>query len=408
MVVSNNTITFYLDGRSLGTQQLPRMITGCNGQVEIGGKDLALSSFKFYDRALKPFEMLEIYEGGLPLADMASGSTLEEWVEQPLAATNEKVALSSDRAVASVEENNRGTEIKMMIDAGIDQGSSYAGDDPLYPTDSAPAGVVLPSGDGSLISTDIERAKWVAGGMLDLRNDTLNRTISADQYGSYFPVIDSPMYADGTKLATLPDSMPAFSGFSVTFWVRHFNPKAHISLQLKMESSDRSRRFRAYIVNDLFGVEMTDLSASPPLAVQHAEYISFIEDRKLNQKYSIEAGNFDNPGALVWRQVIFTADATERRMKAFVDGNILFDSWSGTRDDPSLKWRLPDTLDLSAFFSGLEVNSYQLKSLTDDEGFSTHHRRVSASSTEEEDRVAYFKLANLRVRRPSFACLEVV
>ena len=397
LVVSNKSITFYLNGVSIGTEELPRMITNCNGQLEIGGKDLALSSFKVYDRALKPFEMLEIYEGGLPLADMASGSTMEEWVELPLAATNEKVALSTDRAVASVEDNRADLEINLMIDAGIEEAKYFQGDDPLYPPDSAPP-VILRSGDETKISTAAEREKWIESGRPS--NDTSlssSRSIIADEYGSFFPVIESPVYADGSTYATLPAIMPAFNGFALTFWVRHFNPKAHISLQLKLISPDERRYLKAYIVHDLFGVDIVDQDASPPLDLQHAEYISFIENRQLNEKYSVEVGNFDNPGALVWRQVIFTVDASERRMKAYVDGQVLFDSWSGSRDNPQLKWRLPDTLDPSAFFSGLEVKSYQLKSLTDDEGFSTHHRRVSASDTEEAERIAYFKLAKVRL-----------
>ena len=55
----------------------PRAVTDCDGDVVLlGSTSIALSSVNFYARAFHPNEVAEMYVGGQPLSELATGSVL--------------------------------------------------------------------------------------------------------------------------------------------------------------------------------------------------------------------------------------------------------------------------------------------------------------------------------------------
>ena len=58
---------------------IPRSITDCDGDVVLlGSPSLALASVSFYGRALLSSEISEMYVGGQPLLELATGSLLPQ------------------------------------------------------------------------------------------------------------------------------------------------------------------------------------------------------------------------------------------------------------------------------------------------------------------------------------------
>ena len=80
VTVKDGWLIFYRDGKRLGDRiKLPRNVTDCiNPDVaELGDARIALLAFKFYPRALNDNEIQEMYEGGAPLVEVATGTTLK-------------------------------------------------------------------------------------------------------------------------------------------------------------------------------------------------------------------------------------------------------------------------------------------------------------------------------------------
>lgn len=254
------------------------------------------SDFAPVHSALESHQIMEIYMGGMPLGELASGSTLTPLVEQPMDALNEHLEIVKDETKSMVEGLASTIGNTMMVDYVLGESKAEMGESPMLPSDTSPT-AFLPSGNADNIVSTLEREAWVAGG--SPTNETIaNHEWQRDSFGAFNPVIDQPVYCDGTALPVLPAFPLDTAGFTVSFWVRHLSLDENLDLTLEMKSDDASRSFTARISHDFFSVEMLDSNASPPLDQMQAEYISFLEDGKLNEKYSIGEQQLTCHGAM--------------------------------------------------------------------------------------------------------------
>jgi hypothetical protein len=79
LVSKGGNFTFYRNGAKVASVPHPRAITDCAGDaVMIGHPAVALASVSFYGRALEANEIAEMYVGGQPLSELATGSVLPQ------------------------------------------------------------------------------------------------------------------------------------------------------------------------------------------------------------------------------------------------------------------------------------------------------------------------------------------
>lgn len=79
LVYKGGNFTFYRNGAMVASVPTPRAITDCAGDaVMLGDSAVALASVSFYGRALAANEIAEMYVGGQPLSELATGSVLPQ------------------------------------------------------------------------------------------------------------------------------------------------------------------------------------------------------------------------------------------------------------------------------------------------------------------------------------------
>ena len=79
LVLKGGVFTFYRNGEEEASVPTPRAITDCDGDIVLlGSPSLALASVSFYGRALQSSEIAEMYVGGQPLSELATGSLLPQ------------------------------------------------------------------------------------------------------------------------------------------------------------------------------------------------------------------------------------------------------------------------------------------------------------------------------------------
>ena len=79
LVSKGGNFTFYRNGAMVASVPTPRAITDCAGDaVMLGDSAVALASVSFYGRALAANEIAEMYVGGQPLSELATGSVLPQ------------------------------------------------------------------------------------------------------------------------------------------------------------------------------------------------------------------------------------------------------------------------------------------------------------------------------------------
>ena len=80
LVYKGGNFTFYRNGAMVASVPTPRAITDCAGDaVMLGDSAVALASVSFYGRALAANEITEMFVGGQPLSELATGSVLPQF-----------------------------------------------------------------------------------------------------------------------------------------------------------------------------------------------------------------------------------------------------------------------------------------------------------------------------------------
>jgi hypothetical protein len=126
LVSKGGIFTFYRNGVQLASVPSPRAVTDCEGDVVLmGDPSVALASVSFYARALKPNEVAEMYVGGQPLSELATGSVLpqveiqsEDQIIQTVCACNQSNAFSLSsmlRLLCSLSTRFALLEIALMV-----------------------------------------------------------------------------------------------------------------------------------------------------------------------------------------------------------------------------------------------------------------------------------------------------
>jgi len=104
---------------------------------------------------------------------------------------------------------------------------------------------------------------------------------------------------------------------------------------------------------------MEDGGAVPPLRQIQGEYLTWTQDDVLREDFVLGPGGQNNPGPLIWRHLAVTVSPTDRVLRAYVDGSLLFDTISGTDFDSGLRYSLPPHINLTSFFDGMQVTASQ-------------------------------------------------
>ena len=102
LVSKGGNFTFYRNGEKVASVTTPRSITDCAGDaVMLGHASVALASVSFYGRALAANEISEMYVGGQPLSELATGSVLP----QPDFDSTEQVMATIQSSSDAVEQS---------------------------------------------------------------------------------------------------------------------------------------------------------------------------------------------------------------------------------------------------------------------------------------------------------------
>jgi len=97
LVSKGGIFTFYRNGEKVVSIATPRVVTDCIGNVVLlGSTSIVLSSVSFYSRAFQPNEVAEMYVGGQPLSELATGSMLSQPIVDSTAQVMAKVDSSAD------------------------------------------------------------------------------------------------------------------------------------------------------------------------------------------------------------------------------------------------------------------------------------------------------------------------
>ena len=98
LVSKGGIFTFYRNGEEVVSMPTPRAVTDCDGDVVLlGSTSIALSSVSFYARAFQFNEVAEMYTGGQPLSELATGSTLPLLLVDSSSQITDRIRSSTDQ-----------------------------------------------------------------------------------------------------------------------------------------------------------------------------------------------------------------------------------------------------------------------------------------------------------------------
>jgi len=149
VVWKGGAFTFYRNGKRVIEVASPRAVTECDGDVVLlGDPSVALASVNFYARALQPNEVVEMYVGGQPLSELATGSVLpqvEIKVEDQVMQTVRSSAGKTEEVIDIVQDQTLYNTVLSM--SRVREGLTLDVDNPiLHPSDTADA-TVFPGTD---------------------------------------------------------------------------------------------------------------------------------------------------------------------------------------------------------------------------------------------------------------------
>lgn len=335
VIVENQTVTYYRDGILLGSpQRLPRSITDCRNPapVELGTAGLALSSVKFYPRALLASEVNEIFTAGQPLAEVATGSKLSAVDEDAFEQLRGSVDTGNEKVEASMDEF---AEREMVIASVLGITSARYGqeiEDTLYPPDPAPT-AYLPKGEAvflevdkhgeTLTLPDMEMEKWVAGG-----KPTDGFQVNAwkdlgDGLGTFWSVFEAPMYADGTGFPLPEFKQENETGITVSCWYKPFVQEMGYGPDIRLVN-DGGVMISMRVQLDWVTIEMEVDDDKPGIAwrflTNYDPATGKIMEKFLLSAFAQEAE------PMVWRHLVYQWRPHTCSMAFFLDGKLVYDT----------------------------------------------------------------------------------
>jgi hypothetical protein len=227
VVWKGGAFTFYRNGKRVIEVASPRAVTECDGDVVLlGDPSVALASVNFYARALQPNEVVEMYVGGQPLSELATGSVLpqvEIKVEDQVMQTVRSSAGKTEEVIDIVQDQTLYNTVLSM--SRVREGLTLDVDNPiLHPSDTADA-TVFPgtASQGDLLS-EYGKKVWEAGGRKTSAWEEARRgrTWRNDGTHNFWPMMQGPIFmAKDSNISTDLSAMtiPTDSqGLTLNFW----------------------------------------------------------------------------------------------------------------------------------------------------------------------------------------------
>lgn len=237
ITVEGGVLNFFRNALLIDRIPLPRPVTDCINPdtTELGDERIAMSAVKFYPRALKDHEVKEMFEGGAPLLEVATGSTLKPVEEDALLQVGAELAQMNEKLAADAALAQDLAAVNTVISTLVNErdGGGEA-EDPIWPKDTSPT-PVFPRGNESDILKMLpvrELAAWTLAerpteGHLTGRWE-VERVVSRLEGMEYWSVMEDPVQADGAPAGRLPMLNDTLQSASLSFWFKpHIHTKGH-------------------------------------------------------------------------------------------------------------------------------------------------------------------------------------
>ena len=193
----------------------------------LGNPSVALASVNFYARALQPNEVAEMYVGGQPLSELATGSVLPQVQVNEAEQIVQEVRSSAGATEENIEIVRDQTLYNNVVSmTGVQEASLQDVDNiVLHPPDAADATVFAGTqAQGNLLS-EFGKKVWEAGGRQTWATEEARRaaaTWRSDNVHQFWPILQGPIFATHNlhlNISRFPHSIPAASeGFTFSFW----------------------------------------------------------------------------------------------------------------------------------------------------------------------------------------------
>jgi len=228
LVSKGGIFTFYRNGKEVVSMPTPRAVTDCDGDVVLlGSTSIALSSVSFYARAFQFNEVAEMYVGGQPLSELATGSTLPLLRVDSSSQIMDKISSSADQTtdvMTQVQDQTIYNTVLSMSPAT--DSTSLKDNEILHPPDNADA-TLIPDEKKQLLLPAFGLKLWQAGGKKTLEargniraarlwhNDTSQK--------SYWPMLQGPVFMHRLPTDHLAIDLPFdihqnAPGLTLNFW----------------------------------------------------------------------------------------------------------------------------------------------------------------------------------------------
>eukprot|EP00960_Hanusia_phi_P053816 762467-Hanusia_phi.AAC.3 len=344
IVIYQGTITFYRNGKQIQEPvNLPRDITDCSGgNIELGNSQLSIASLKFYARALRRNEIAEMFYGGQPLTELATGSSLSGVERNPLdqvMATIQSTDGIIQRENEDVKEQTLYNNVLNIAMLGTN-GTNPDDDVVIYPEDLSSA-TALPSCKESAL-TEREKQFWTESGKL-CNWSASNAHWKNDTFGTYWPLIQGTIYGDNkhglTKLPPLTDEVEVVT---FTWWNKPLMPYRMYECSPLMNGEDATKNpvvvklsnYGHFIGGDVYlNLSTADYllmnADGTPATTWMGEWPAvFDPETGRDEKYyhTIRSGE---PGPTAWRFMAAQFDFRARAFCVFLDGKLLLNSTLG-------------------------------------------------------------------------------
>mmetsp|Transcript_58464 Transcript_58464/g.137275 ORF Transcript_58464/g.137275 Transcript_58464/m.137275 type:complete len:1840 (+) Transcript_58464:176-5695(+) len=335
LVVDGLVAKFYRDGKLLGSRTLPRPLTDCINPdpVELGDVRIALSAVKFYARALSDSEVEEMFQGGAPLVEVATGSKLGLVVEDELLQVGVEVKDGKKETLEAIDLSSEYNMVSSKVGLSAEDNHLPAeeyGIDPKFPFDPAPP-AVLPRGmEPALVKMlpDGEKAIWEEAGrpMTGLRVEQFVPD-PVWEGTEHFSLVEEPMHGDGSAGGRLPILEDATDGITMSFWFKSYELSRGHGPNMIVE---RVAQDGYPAMKMEFNLELDWVWISLSVEGVGEGYVwSFLtvfdeSTGRIDEQYLLYSFA-QNPAPLVWRHLLWQYDGATGKFAFFLDGKQVID-----------------------------------------------------------------------------------
>ena len=223
----------------------PRAVTDCDGDVVLlGSTSIALSSVNFYARAFQPNEVAEMYVGGQPLSELATGSVLPLLPVDSSTQVMDKISSSAGQTgdvMGGVKDQTLYNTVVSMTTTK-ESSAPMVDNDILHPPDTADSTVFPGPPAIAQLLPEFGKKVWLAGGSQTTAKEETRRAARSwrnDSTHDFWPVVQGPIftYTDADVDFDFPDDMPANTqGLTLNFWFQQLEVNRSECLEVALYS----------------------------------------------------------------------------------------------------------------------------------------------------------------------------